>query len=386
MAFLFVVHVPYDPKSDKPGFGEKDENAEKNVVSKDKTANDLDTAIKEDDTNKENTVNGWVDSDESINKRRDPTTTDLIANNEEPKSENAEVGADEISPKDTEFADAALIQCDATITEENVQQQTAIKKSDQKCDEATAEAAHSEENEGSHDNETIDLSKDSELNDNKEVDDTAVGRFDVKPVEESEVKGLCEPTADKNADTDSSTIEVETGKPLSDDVERSVDDATNDRTEEDEKTKTLEEKCLTPLITITPIYKEVLSMLESYEVENVSLQKVVNDKLLRMSFVKEDSKNSEEILNKLKSLGVGRKPGSSVSIFPTSVHESFTGEETEESSTPVDEKEPSAEAQEKESKFKKSIKSRLIVQQVVDSVRGNAEFTFDYLLLIMLAR
>ncbi|XP_014773858.1 uncharacterized protein LOC106871746 isoform X2 [Octopus bimaculoides] len=65
----------------------------------------------------------------------------------------------------------------------------------------------------------------------------------------------------------------------------------------------------------------------------------------------------EDILKRLMAIGIGQKlKGSSISIN-----------------------------KENESKFKKSVKSRLVVAQVVDSVRAGAVFTFDYCMLIILA-
>ena len=50
MAFLFVVHVPYEaPKSNKSAFGKEDLNSEENELSSDKVLVDLNTVSEEDE-------------------------------------------------------------------------------------------------------------------------------------------------------------------------------------------------------------------------------------------------------------------------------------------------------------------------------------------------
>ncbi|GAB1600419.1 uncharacterized protein LOC115215061 [Argonauta hians] len=87
----------------------------------------------------------------------------------------------------------------------------------------------------------------------------------------------------------------------------------------------------------------------------------------------------EDILKKLMSVGIGQKlKESSISVFPASMHvETFDEKSSQEKKESLN--------KENESKFRKSVKSRLVVEQVVESVRTNAVFTFDYCMLIILA-
>ncbi|CAI9727185.1 Hypothetical predicted protein [Octopus vulgaris] len=87
----------------------------------------------------------------------------------------------------------------------------------------------------------------------------------------------------------------------------------------------------------------------------------------------------EDVLKRLMAIGIGQKlRNSSISVFPASMHvETFDQKNSEENSNSIN--------KENEGKFKKSVKSRLVVAQVVDSVRAGAVFTFDYCMLIILA-
>ncbi|XP_029639979.1 uncharacterized protein LOC115215006 [Octopus sinensis] len=87
----------------------------------------------------------------------------------------------------------------------------------------------------------------------------------------------------------------------------------------------------------------------------------------------------EYILKRLMAIGIGQKlKDSSISVFPASIHvETFDPKNSKEESNSI--------KKENESNFKKSVKSRLVVAQVVDSVHTGAVFTFDYCMLIILA-
>ena len=81
----------------------------------------------------------------------------------------------------------------------------------------------------------------------------------------------------------------------------------------------------------------------------------------------------EQVLCELQAIGVGRVPGSSMSVLPLSIHYSPCTEQVK------------TESREKLDKFYASIKSRLIVAEVVARIRSGAQFTFDFLLLLLLA-
>lgn len=149
-----------------------------------------------------------------------------------------------------------------------------------------------------------------------------------------------------------------------------------------------DEAPLTPLFQKIPIHERVEKVLTIMEVENVEKQIVGQGTFMRFSFVQEDSQRCEQILNKLRGIGVCLTAKTSISVFPSSLHE--TAKPDTESKASSQEASPAKsdeneEVEQKTSQFKKSVKSRLLVAQVVNSVTANAAFTFDYLLLLVLA-
>ncbi|KAL3869085.1 hypothetical protein ACJMK2_041811 [Sinanodonta woodiana] len=149
--------------------------------------------------------------------------------------------------------------------------------------------------------------------------------------------------------------------------------------EEEENEDKHDEEDMTIFMKREPISQQICIMLKDFGVKNACVQKSFDNKFIMVTFVA-DNGVVEAIILKLKSLGIGSTAGTSLSVLPTSIH---IKEEEEEEAEDVDF--GSDYSNEKESSFKKSIKSRLVVHQVVSSVRANAEFTFDYLLLIVLA-
>ena len=115
---------------------------------------------------------------------------------------------------------------------------------------------------GSQD-KTNSLHKISEQTDDETASETVAGTtktFEVVAVEESNVDSQSEP--DKKADTSSCGEEEKTDNSENSELEDaktvgSVKDVAGDvgNTEEDEAAKDIEEKYLTPLVQVTPIYK-----------------------------------------------------------------------------------------------------------------------------------
>ena len=84
----------------------------------------------------------------------------------------------------------------------------------------------------------------------------------------------------------------------------------------------------------------------------------------------------ENLVLELQNQGVGRLEQSSVSVIPASIHYSQGqgGKEKED-----------AAQEAKIDKFYSSIKSRLLVSEVIARIQSGAEFSFDFLLLLILA-
>ncbi|ESP03616.1 hypothetical protein LOTGIDRAFT_171267 [Lottia gigantea] len=131
--------------------------------------------------------------------------------------------------------------------------------------------------------------------------------------------------------------------------------------------------------TLLESVKETISYLD---IKN-SVIIMTEDKLCyKVSFVEESGSRCELILKFLKSCGVGLKDKSSISVIPVSIYydidtDTKNNEELKDHS--------SGEDVVKDDDFKKSVKSRLVVDQVVQSVKTSAALTFDYLVLTFLA-
>ncbi|CAB4009003.1 PREDICTED: uncharacterized protein LOC105336466 isoform X2, partial [Paramuricea clavata] len=139
--------------------------------------------------------------------------------------------------------------------------------------------------------------------------------------------------------------------------------------------------------------KVLQNELSSLNVEGDSWT-VTNDKqFYQVVFLEKTGERVEKILARLTHVGIGKRPKSSVSIIPTSVHIQPRGNESKRASrcestlTTQSENEPllSFEKESIKDQFKKSIKSRLTVEQVVESVRMQAHLTFDFVMFTVLA-
>ncbi|CAB4014001.1 Hypothetical predicted protein [Paramuricea clavata] len=121
---------------------------------------------------------------------------------------------------------------------------------------------------------------------------------------------------------------------------------------------------------------------------------ITNDKQFhQVVFLEKTGERVEKFLERLTHVGIGKRPKSSVSIIPTSVHiqpqenKKKRATKCESILTTESETEPllSFEKESIKDQFKKSIKSRLTVEQVVESVRMQAHLSFDFVMFTVLA-
>ncbi|OWF41400.1 uncharacterized protein LOC110462543 [Mizuhopecten yessoensis] len=217
---------------------------------------------------------------------------------------------------------------------------------------------------------------------------------------------VTEPSSNKTSDStsegisDSTSAEKEgqdvSNKPVesTDTAPTSGDDSTKKLSTEnnDKPRKSIDvdaekdnDKDLEIFVKTESLFQRTLSALENYTVKNLSVHKTTNGKSFQFVFV-EEGENCEEILNKLAEIGIGDNAQSSISMFETSIYKGAGGVMDEEEEDEEDLYNSAANPDEqKQSEFKKSIKARMLVTEVVNSVQGNAEFTFDFLVLVLLA-
>ena len=82
--------------------------------------------------------------------------------------------------------------------------------------------------------------------------------------------------------------------------------------------------------------------------------------------------------------GIGTDFGSSVTVLRSSLH--YEGDEVEaEQEKEVVTKEEVGEVEDRVDRFYNSIKSRMMVGEVISNIENNAHFTFDFLMLLVLA-
>eukprot|EP00092_Neocalanus_flemingeri_P016431 GFUD01017781.1.p1 GENE.GFUD01017781.1~~GFUD01017781.1.p1 ORF type:complete len:216 (+),score=65.45 GFUD01017781.1:28-675(+) len=108
------------------------------------------------------------------------------------------------------------------------------------------------------------------------------------------------------------------------------------------------------------------------------------DKILIQIFVPEDI--VEDILLGLQKTGLGAEENSGVSVIPTIVN--YFAEEQREETGRVTSVEDSSAGHTKEDhidKFYNSIRSRLVVAEVIKRIEGGAQFSFDYVCLVVVA-
>ncbi|XP_076113501.1 uncharacterized protein LOC143081583 isoform X2 [Mytilus galloprovincialis] len=140
------------------------------------------------------------------------------------------------------------------------------------------------------------------------------------------------------------------------------------------------EEDLHPFIEPTTILEDTEAILDDFGIENYVVSKTATGKFYQILFIDEGGEKCEMILNKLVDQGIGKMDNTSVGIYPSSI---FKGAATVADNS--DESDRDSEGSIYEGEFRKSIKARLLVSQVVSSVQSNAEFKFDYLMLIITA-
>ncbi|KAK2164150.1 hypothetical protein LSH36_68g09013 [Paralvinella palmiformis] len=96
----------------------------------------------------------------------------------------------------------------------------------------------------------------------------------------------------------------------------------------------------------------------------------------QVTFVLE-KEQCDDVLRHLTKLGIGRIQGTSISLFPANYHESQCAAAVKAKKDLL--------AAEKKNKFLKSINSRLVVAQVVQSVHSSSVLTFDFVMFVVLA-
>ncbi|XP_078317414.1 uncharacterized protein LOC111120045 isoform X2 [Crassostrea virginica] len=130
-----------------------------------------------------------------------------------------------------------------------------------------------------------------------------------------------------------------------------------------------------------PLIEVVKRVVESFSIDNFSVQETENGDFYQVIFLDEGGERCESILNQLAKEKIGDHPGTSISIFPSTIYRGNIPKDSDEEA----EEDGEEDDRDEETPFKKSIKARMLVTQVFNTVRDNAQFTFDYLVLCVVA-
>ncbi|XP_059488873.1 uncharacterized protein LOC132204399 [Neocloeon triangulifer] len=147
-------------------------------------------------------------------------------------------------------------------------------------------------------------------------------------------------------------------------------------------------------LKMKPMEQILTSVLSKLKIENAVWCPGKNNNFYQVIFSTGSGEPCEECLQCLQDCGIGQKYSSVVSVIPCSLY--YEGQ-SEESPTALDgssgEEEFGSDEKLKEtpskvtawSKFVASVRARLTVAQVVEQVRANAELTFDFCMLLLVA-
>ena len=165
-----------------------------------------------------------------------------------------------------------------------------------------------------------------------------------------------------------------------DDVEKSEDKVTSPLIEESETQEKPSEMTITSesdlFLKWESLEDIVKRVLEERKISNLHIVSSTDKQQTQFSFSVQ-FEEVEDLLIQLQNNGLGQLEKTSLSVFPSSIHVSEETRLKPEKSESV--------MEEKMDKFYSSIKSRLLVSEVIARIRAGAEFSFDFLLLLLLS-
>ncbi|XP_023322708.1 uncharacterized protein LOC111697066 isoform X1 [Eurytemora carolleeae] len=175
-----------------------------------------------------------------------------------------------------------------------------------------------------------------------------------------------------SADTESTLVEDSFLK-YEDSDEESLDGHTTIKTKDDRGS--LFEKSTMSFLELEPMQDVCENILKKLEITPVTVQPSIDNKQVLFTFVVPYDL-VEAVLLEFQNQGIGSTGESTISVVPSGIH--FSTQENYD----IDSKE---EEDDDFEKFYTSVKSRLLVAEVIARIQAGAEFSFDFLLLLLLA-
>ncbi|KAK3090502.1 hypothetical protein FSP39_012352 [Pinctada imbricata] len=387
-AYLFVIKVPVDEKekkktsskSDSTNKNDSEKNTNTQENSKDKTGNENQLS-----ENKDAVMNISKDSDVDLRSKDDNLLEESNEIIQVEKDENA------VENQNDSSSDVNEGLCDLEQKTKAQETRTAEGNVDESLNDTPREAGiNGNTKEGQKLDQNI-LNKAVKEVDCAEtthvVDEKTLQENVIADTEKQNGKVIDEKKEVSDENDVNSQEKKESESAITENVkENEVVDVTEKETNEDSKEEQIEEtneKGQVSFLDIPPPIESVKEVLQFFSIDNVIATKTDNGKCWQIVFVDEGGERCEKVLNKLAEYRIGDIPSSSICIFPASIYRGAQPQETAEDDE--DDNASDDGDKEMEGKFKKSIRARMLVTQVVNSVKENAEFTFDYVLLIILA-
>ncbi|XP_077990865.1 uncharacterized protein LOC144445193 [Glandiceps talaboti] len=164
----------------------------------------------------------------------------------------------------------------------------------------------------------------------------------------------------------------------------------NADSKDDDPTKDQSDGNLEDFVENRPMHEVLEMLLKDMQVNNAAWMVTSNDMSYQVTFTCKGPLLCEAILNKLTDAGIGKQPETSICIVPASIYFSQEPDDDDKEEEEEDEMEKSGEhaamvTPTRQGSFLKSIKSRLTVAQVVETVQNAGDLTFDFVILIILA-
>lgn len=132
----------------------------------------------------------------------------------------------------------------------------------------------------------------------------------------------------------------------------------------------------------TPMERVLRELIDRMRIRNASWQRVNGGNSFKISFCLEKGIRCDDTIHMLSEFGIGEKEGSSIAIVPCTLYNDKTRlKEDDETST-------STQAMFKETawnRFIGSVRARMNVAKIVDAVKSDAAFSFDFVILLVTA-
>lgn len=137
-----------------------------------------------------------------------------------------------------------------------------------------------------------------------------------------------------------------------------------------------------PLDDSSSMEKVVRELIDKYRIKNTSWVRVNNGNSYQVTFTLENGVRCDDTIHMLSEFGIGQKEGSSIAIIPCTLysnHHLIHDEDHEKSS------DRSALKETTWNKFIGTVRARMNVAKIVDSVKADGSLTFDFIVLLMVA-